>query len=70
MLESMTNHLVVLGMPYGYYEQGAEYGNDYEIHQWSIYPKDAEKWGYLTHTIGEPDDRAANMMAWKYVKKV
>ena len=65
-LESITKRLIVLGMPYGHYEQGSEYGNDCETHMWDIYPKDMEKLGYSTNTLGEADDTLANMVAWKY----
>ncbi len=65
MLESITDSLVVLGMPYGNYPQGAEYGNKYETHLWDVYPADMERLGYLTHTIGDANDTLSNMMAWK-----
>ncbi len=65
MLESITDSLVVLGMPYGNYPQGSEYGNDCETHLWDIYPADMEKLEYLTHTIGDADDTLSNMVAWK-----
>ncbi len=65
MLESITDSLVVLGMPYGNYPQGAEYGNEYETHQWDVYPKDMEGLGYHARTIGEANSNQANMMAWK-----
>ena len=67
MLESMTNHLVVLEMPYGHYEQGAEYGNYHETHHWDIYPEDMHNLGYETCTLGDADDTLSNMVAWKYV---
>lgn len=63
-LEAMAN-LVVLGMPYGHYPQGPEYGNMHEAHLWHIYPKDIERYGYTVDTLGRPDDTLANMMAWK-----
>ena len=68
MLESMANHIIVLGMPYGYYEQGSEYGNMDEAHLWSIYPKDMHELGYKVNTIGKADDSLANMIAWKYAQ--
>ena len=66
-LERQTKSLIVLGMPYGHYEQGSEYGNDHECHTWDIYPKYVEVLGYSTNTIGKPDDTLSNMMAWKYL---
>ena len=68
MLESMADRLVVLGMPYGRYEQGAEYGNEYEAHLWHMYPEDARRLGYEVSTVGRPDDDQANMMAWKRMR--
>ena len=66
-LESMTNHLIVLGMPYGRYEQGAEYGNVHETHLWDIYPENVKDLGYFTDVLGDADDTQANMMAWKRI---
>lgn len=70
VLESITHRLVVLGMPYGHYKQGSEYGNVHESHQWDIYPEDMQDMGYKTNTIGKPDDTLANMMAWKHLGSV
>ena len=64
-LEAITNHVVVLGMPYGRYYQGDEYRNKYERHLWHIYPDDMHKLGYETSTAGKVDDRMGNMIAWK-----
>ena len=64
-LEQLTNHIVILGMPYGHYMQGPEYENVHESHMWDIYPEDMEAFGYRTDTIGKPDDTLSNMMAWK-----
>ena len=64
-LESITDHVVVLGMPYGRYYQGDEYGNAYEKHLWHIYPEDMRRLGYETSTAGKADDRMGNMVAWK-----
>ena len=64
-LEAITDHVVVLGMPYGRYYQGDEYGNAYEKHLWHIYPEDMRGLGYETSTAGKVDDRMGNMIAWK-----
>lgn len=68
-LESLTKHLIVLGMPYGHYLQGSEYGNDYETHCWDIYPEDMANLGYSVNTIGKADDTLSNMMAWKFLQE-
>ena len=70
VLESLeaVSKLVVLGCPYGIYEQGAEYGNPYEEHFSHLYPKILESIGYMVDTIGEAGKPDANMLAWKYTK--
>ena len=64
-LESVTDRLVVLGMPHGESPQGSEYGNDYERHLWHIYPEDMQRLGYETSTAGGSGGRGGNMAAWK-----
>ncbi len=66
-LEGITKKLVVLGMPHGHYAQGAEYGNQHESHQWAIYPKDMEEFGYKSDTLGDADDTLSNMISWKHL---
>ena len=65
-LEAVCNHVMVCGMPYGFYEQGPEYGNPFETHRFHIYPEFLEKLGYQTETLGERDQRGSNITAWKY----
>jgi hypothetical protein len=67
-LESISNHLVVLGMPFGKYIQGAEYGNPFEEHLSYIYPPFLQKLGYQTETLGKQDVNGSNITAWKYVQ--
>ena len=66
-LESYANFLVVLGMPFGDYPQGEEYGNIYEKHLTALYPSMLEKCGYTTHTIGNVDEIGSNLTAWKHI---
>ena len=66
-LETICNHVIVCGMPFGFYEQGPEYGNPFETHQFHIYPTFLENLGYQTETLGEQDQRGSNITAWKYV---
>ncbi len=68
-LESISNYLIVLGMPFGKYVQGPEYGNPFELHRSYIYPSFLQKLGYLTETLGNKDEKGSNITAWKYVKK-
>ena len=67
-LELICNHLVVCGMPFGFYEQGPEYGNPFETHQSHIYPPFLEGLGYKTETLGNRDQMGANTTAWKYAR--
>ena len=64
-LESVTDRLVVLGMPHGESPQGSEYGNDYERHLWNVYPADMRRLGYETSTAGGSGGRGGNLAAWK-----
>ena len=64
-IESVTNYLIVLGMPHGRYDQGPEYGNDHEEHLQHLLPADMENLGYSASAFGEPDDRQGNLLAWK-----
>jgi len=66
-LEKKSKHLVVLGMPFGKYEQGPEYGNPYEEHVSIIYPSTLQKFGYKTETLGNVDEEGSNITAWKYL---
>lgn len=66
-LEDICNHVVVCGMPFGFYEQGPEYGNHFEVHQSHIYPPFLERLGYKTETLGNPDQIGSNITAWKYL---
>jgi len=68
-LESISNYLVVLGMPFGKYVQGPEYGNPFEVHLSAIYPSLLHKYDYLTETLGNQDEKGSNITSWKYIKK-
>lgn len=67
-LESKANKIIVLGMPFGYYKQGAEYGNSFEEHLYAVYPSFLEDIGYRTETLGNSDQEGSNITAWKYIK--
>jgi hypothetical protein len=59
--------VVVLGCPWGRYDQGIEYGNPYEEHKATLYPNDFTDWGYEVATCGQPDtgDGLSHILAWK-----
>ena len=67
-LEEMVP-VVVLGCPWGKYDQGAEYGNPFEEHRATLYPVDFLDWGYEVATCGEADtgDGLSHILAWKGV---
>jgi len=64
-IESLSNKYIILGCPYGKYEQGAVGGNDFEIHRSYLYPEDFSKYGYSVSTLGEKDVRCSHILAWK-----
>lgn len=65
----MVSKLVILGSPYGYYPQQAEYGNEYEIHRSHLYPHDLEEFGYKTATAGPVDGKNESVLiGWKESK--
>jgi hypothetical protein len=66
-LEKMAK-VVILGVPYGKYDQGPEYGNPFEEHLSTIYPPYLENLGYNVDTLGEPDKEGSNIMAWKFLE--
>lgn len=62
--------LVILGCPYGIYEQGEVYGNPYERH---VAHRDYEffnKLGYLTETLGPKDTEGSHILSIKYNDRV
>ena len=65
-LEAMVP-VIVLGCPWGKYNQGAAYGNPYEEHRATLYPEDFLGWGYEVETCGRPDtgDGLSHILAWK-----
>jgi len=64
-LERWAADLVVLGCPNGDSPQGPEYGNDAEIHQWSVYPGDLESFGYEVEAYECVGRR--HLLAWKHL---
>lgn len=57
---------VVIGCPYGVYEQGEFGGNPNEIHQTHWQPEAFEALGYAVRTFGEPDQETSHIVAWKH----
>ncbi|MBT7790612.1 MAG: glycosyltransferase, partial [Calditrichaeota bacterium] len=68
-IEEYAERYVVLGCPWGNYEQGEEYGNPFEVHTSSFYEQDFKRSGYQTSTIGTKDVRGSNLLAWKDMRE-
>lgn len=64
-LES-NSRWVVLGCPWGVYEQDDLGGNPYEAHLSSIYPEFLEERGYTVECLGSPDVKGSNITAVKF----
>jgi len=65
ILEDITEKAVILGCPWGVYEQGEMYGNKWEKHQQPMYPEMFHELGYRTWTSGEVDTKGSNLIARK-----
>ena len=65
-LEGMAS-VVVLGCPWGEYDQGPEYGNPHEEHKATLYPADFIDLGYQVAMCGaaDTDDGLSHILAWK-----
>jgi len=57
--------LVVIGCPWGRYEQGAVDGNPYQAHRCALYPAEFRRWGYRVVVSGQRDRRGSSIIAWK-----
>ena len=68
-LDELASKYIILGCPWGKYEQGALGGNVYEIHKkhWTI--KEFEDLGYQTNTLGQENIAGSNLLAWKKMSK-
>ena len=65
-LEQMVS-IIVLGCPWGKYDQGADYGNPHEEHRATLYPVDFIDLGYQVAMCGAADtgDGLSHILAWK-----
>jgi len=64
-IERVTQKIVVLASPWGLYPQDAVGGNEFEIHQASLYPDDYKNLGYNVKTLGSPNVVDSHILAWK-----
>ena len=69
-IEKITNKVILLGCPWGVYEQGAEYNNPHEEHKCHLYLDFFEKLGFLTSTVGQKDNKevSSSITAWRDVE--
>lgn len=66
-LESIASKLVILGCPYGIYEQGELEGNPYEVHKSHHIPHEFICLNYDVIQIGEKDIHGSNITAVKHI---
>lgn len=65
-LEHHAKKLLIVACPYGLHEQGEAFGNPYEKHLSTIYPKDFKRrYGWHVDVIGKKDVTMSNLLAWK-----
>ena len=57
--------LVVVGCPWGRYEQSDVGGNPYQAHRCSLYPGEFRHWGYRVVVDRQRDCRGSSIIAWK-----
>jgi hypothetical protein len=57
--------VVVCACPWGKYEQGACFGNPYEVHASALLPEDFERLGYEVTVSGKRDVPKSNIFAVK-----
>lgn len=65
-LDLVTSDLIVLGCPFGIYEQAHDGVNVHGEHSSHLYPKDFRCVGYNVSTLGEKDRPLSNLLAWKF----
>ena len=64
-LEQLAD-LVVVGCPWGRFEQEAVDGNPHQAHRCNLYPGDFRRWGYRVVTCGRRDARNQGyIIAWR-----
>ena len=66
-LEKVANRLVVMGCPWGRYDQGVIDGNPYERHVWAYSHDFFEKHGYSVECLGEPHVIGSNITSVKEI---
>ena len=64
-LHGLYSRAVLMGAPWGRYEQAGVGGNPYEAHRSHLLPEFFLKLGYQTSTVGRKDDPAGHVTAWR-----
>lgn len=65
-LESITNKLIVLMVPFGKYSYKNIPSNN-KYNQTTLYPDFFTCLNYQTDTLGKKDTNGSNLLAWKYI---
>ena len=65
-IENWATESIVIGCPFGFYEQGPVYGNDYETHLTHLYPEFFTDLGYTIECLGQKDTIGSNITAVKH----
>ena len=63
-LKKVTKKYIIFACPYGKYEQGAEYENEFENHVTHWQPEDLIRMGLSVDTIGQRDVKYGNIISW------
>ena len=64
-LHRLYSRAVLMGAPWGRYEQGAAGGNPYEVHRSTLLPVFFENLGYQVNTVGRQDCPDGHITAWR-----
>lgn len=59
---------IIVGCPWGRYEQGEVYGNPYEEHKSHLLPKDLEELGFVVSRCGKPNVPGSNLAGFLDVR--
>lgn len=67
-LEIITKNLIILGCPFGFYEQASDGVNIHgAAHLCHLYPEDFQRFGYNISVLGEKDVPLSNLLAWRFL---
>lgn len=67
-MKKVCDKHIILGCPWGMYEQGTVYGNPFEEHKSHLHPEFYENLGFITSTIAKPNHKMGNITSWMDVR--